>query len=217
MKIRDLLKPESIVIGGKVQNKDEAIHALIDLHEAAGNLADKEVYTEGILKRESESTTAIGEGIAIPHCKSDAVKTPGLTAMTVPEGIDYDAPDGQPSNLLFMIAAPMDGDLHLDVLAKLMTLLMDLDLRKRLLEAKSGEQFLDELSKAEAEKFPEEEEKEEAAAPAAADGTYRVLAVTACPTGIAHTYMAAEALNQKAEEMGISIKVETNGSGGAKN
>ncbi len=216
MKIKDLLKPESIVIGGKVQNKDEAIHALIDLHDAAGNLSDKAVYTEGIFKRESESTTAIGEGIAIPHCKTDAVKNPGLTAMTVPEGIDYDAPDGQPSNLLFMIAAPMDGDLHLDVLAKLMTLLMDLDLRKRLLDAKTGEEFLDELNKAEAEKFPEEAE-ETAAAPAPATDGYRVLAVTACPTGIAHTYMAAEALNQKAEEMGISIKVETNGSGGAKN
>ena len=239
MKIRDLLKPESIVINAPAKTKDEAISLLIDKHDEAGNLSDKQVYTEGILKRESESTTAIGEGIAIPHCKSDAVSNPGLAAMTVPEGIDYDAPDGQPSNLVFMIAAPMDGDLHLDVLAKQMTLLMDLDLRKRLLEAGSGEEFLEELNKAEAAKFPEEAEEAPAAAKtseeassgaadaaaagasegsdAAQEGGYRVLAVTACPTGIAHTYMAAEALNQKAEEMGISIKVETNGSGGAKN
>lgn len=213
MKIKDLLKAESIVINAPVATKDEAIDKMIDLHEAAGNLKDKDVYKQGILKRESEGTTAIGEGIAIPHCKSDAVKTPGLTALTVPEGVDYDAPDGEPSNLLFMIAAPMDGDLHLDVLAKLMTLLMDMDLRKNLLAAKSGEEFLDVLNKAEADKFPEEAE-EVAAAPA---GTYRILAVTACPTGIAHTYMAAEALNLKAEELGIPIKVETNGSGGAKN
>ena len=268
MKIRDLLKPESILINADVHSKEEAIHVLIDKHEEAGNLSDKDVYTQGILKRESESTTAIGEGIAIPHCKSDAVRRPGLTAMTVPGGIDYDAPDGRPSNLIFMIAAPMDGDLHLEVLARLMTLLMDLDLRGRLLAAESGEAFLAELHKAEAEKYPDEEESGEAArsgsaddaaqhgaadtgktaaesggapeaaaaaagstaenadggsaagrAPAAADSTAfpRLLAVTACPTGIAHTYMAAEALNQKAEEMGISIKVETDGSGGAKN
>ena len=213
MKIKDLLKAQSIVINAPVATKDEAIDKMIDLHEAAGNLSDKDVYKQGILKRESEGTTAIGEGIAIPHCKSDAVKTPGLTALTVPEGVDYDAPDGEPSNLLFMIAAPMDGDLHLDVLAKLMTLLMDMDLRKKLLAAKSGEEFLDVLNQAEADKFPEEAEE---AAPAPA-GTYRILAVTACPTGIAHTYMAAEALNLKAEELGIPIKVETNGSGGAKN
>ena len=199
MKIKDLLKAESIVIDAAVDSKEQAIEKMIDLHDAAGNLADKAVYTEGILKRESEGTTAIGEGIAIPHCKTDAVKNPGLVAMTVPEGIDYGAPDGQPSNLLFMIAAPLDGDLHLEVLAKLMTLLMDLDLRKRLLAAESGEAFLEELNKAEAEKFPEEEAAEEAgagaeaaaAAEAGAEGAYRVLAVTACPTGIAHTYMAA--------------------------
>ena len=234
MKIQDLLKPASIIIHADVETKEQAIAALIDKHDEAGNLTDKEVYTQGILKRESEGTTAIGEGIAIPHCKSDAVCNPGLAAMTVPGGIDYDAPDGQPSNLVFMIAAPMDGDLHLEVLARLMTLLMDLNLRKELLAAKTGEEFLEILNKAEAAKFPEEaeapaESPAEAAAEEAAEGAAvaaaeaaensfpRVLAVTACPTGIAHTYMAAEALNQKAEEMGISIKVETNGSGGAKN
>ena len=134
MKIQDLLKPASIIIHADVETKEQAIAALIDKHDEAGNLTDKEVYTQGILKRESEGTTAIGEGIAIPHCKSDAVCNPGLAAMTVPGGIDYDAPDGQPSNLVFMIAAPMDGDLHLEVLARLMTLLMDLDLRKQLLQ-----------------------------------------------------------------------------------
>ena len=111
MKIQDLLKPASIIINAEVETKEQAIAALIDKHDEAGNLTDKEVYTQGILKRESEGTTAIGEGIAIPHCKSDAVCNPGLAAMTVPGGIDYNAPDGQPSNLVFMIAAPMDGDL----------------------------------------------------------------------------------------------------------
>jgi fructose-specific phosphotransferase system IIA component len=115
MKIQDLLKPASIIINAEVETKEQAIAALIDKHDEAGNLTDKEVYTQGILKRESEGTTAIGEGIAIPHCKSDAVCNPGLAAMTVPGGIDYGAPDGQPSNLVFMIAAPMDGDLHLEV------------------------------------------------------------------------------------------------------
>ncbi len=215
MKIRDLLKAQSIVINAPVASKDEAISKMIDLHEAAGNLTDKQVYLEGILKRESEGTTAIGEGVAIPHCKSDAVKAPGLVAMTVPEGVDYGAPDGKASDLLFMIAAPMDGDVHIDVLAKMMTLLMDMDLRKSLLASQSGEEFLDVLNKAEAEKFPEEADAQEDTAAKA--GAYRILAVTACPTGIAHTYMAAEALNLKAEEMGIPIKVETNGSGGAKN
>lgn len=175
MKIQDLLKPASIIINAEVETKEQAIAALIDKHDEAGNLTDKEVYTQGILKRESEGTTAIGEGIAIPHCKSDAVCNPGLAAMTVPGGIDYNAPDGQPSNLVFMIAAPMDGDLHLEVLARLMTLLMDLNLRKELLAAKTGEEFLEILNKAEAAKFPEEaeapaESPAEAAAEEAAEG-----------------------------------------------
>jgi len=224
MKIRDLLKPESVIINADVDSKKEAIEKLIDLHDKAGNISDKDAYTKGILAREEESTTAVGEGIAIPHAKSESVVKPGLTAMTVPGGIDYDAPDGKPSNILFMIAAPLDGDLHLEVLARLMTLLMDLDLRGRLLTADSGDKFLEELNKAEAAKYPDEaEEKAQAAedvpAAQAQDGKrkYQLLAVTACPTGIAHTYMAAEALEKKAEEMGMTIKVETNGSGGAKN
>ena len=221
MKIRDLLKPESIIINAPVDSKDTAIEALIDLHHKAGNLNDKDAYRQSILQREEESTTAVGEGIAIPHAKSDAVKTPGLAAITVPAGIDYNAPDGAPSNLLFMIAAPVDGDLHLEVLARLMTLLMDMELRQALLSADSPEHFLDCLNAAEAAKYPGEaaaSTKEETdAAETNSQQPYKLLAVTACPTGIAHTYMAAEALEQKANEMGMTMKVETNGSGGAKN
>ena len=129
MRTKDLLKPQSILLHADITEKQEAIRTLIELHDQAGNLSDKEEYTKGILAREEESTTAVGEGIAIPHCKSPAVKTPGLTAMTVDQGIEYGAPDGKPSNLLFMIAAPMDGDLHLEVLSRLIMLLRDLDLR----------------------------------------------------------------------------------------
>lgn len=218
MRINDLLKPQSILLHADIKDKQTAIDTLIDLHDKAGNLTDKEEYTRGIMAREAESTTAVGEGIAIPHCKSAAVENPGLTVMTVDEGIDYGAPDGKPSNIIFMIAAPMDGDLHLEVLSRLMMLLMDLDLRKTLLAANTPEEFLNALNEAEAAKFPEAVEEAPAAAPVEEKPSgYRVLAVTACPTGIAHTYMAAEALEQQANKMGISIKVETNGSGGAKN
>ena len=149
MRINDLLKKESILLHAEISEKQTAIETLIDLHDKAGNLSDKAEYTKGIMAREAEGTTAVGEGIAIPHCKSPAVKNPGLTVMTVDDGIDYGAPDGQPSNLLFMIAAPMDGDLHLEVLSRLMTLLMDLDLRKTLLAADSPEEFLEALDNAE--------------------------------------------------------------------
>lgn len=136
MRITNLLDKNAIMLNAGISDKNEAINALIEMHDKAGNLSDKEKYREGILAREAESTTAVGEGIAIPHAKSSAVKRPGLAAMTVPEGIEYGAPDGKPSNLLFMIAAPEDGDLHLEVLSRLMTLLMDLELRKRLLQAR---------------------------------------------------------------------------------
>ena len=216
MRTKDLLKPQSILLHADITEKQEAIRTLIELHDQAGNLSDKEEYTKGILAREEESTTAVGEGIAIPHCKSPAVKTPGLTAMTVDQGIEYGAPDGKPSNLLFMIAAPMDGDLHLEVLSRLMMLLMDLDLRAKLLAADTPEEFLQAIDDAETAKFPDEAEAAPAEeAPSAA--THKILAVTACPTGIAHTYMAAEALEQQGEKMGIWLKAETNGSGGAKN
>ena len=215
MRITNLLNKSAMILNADVSDKNTAIEALVEMHDKAGNLSDKKKYREDILAREAESTTAVGEGIAIPHAKSSAVLKPGLAVMTVKDGIDYGAPDGKPSNLLFMIAAPEDGDLHLEVLSRLMTLLMDLDLRKNLLEAGSKDEFLNIIDKAEEDKYG----KPESSAVKKSEKKYqhKVVAVTACPTGIAHTYMAAEALEQKAAEMGVQIKVETNGSGGAKN
>ena len=219
MRIIDLLKPESVITGSQIKSKEEAIETLIDLHQKAGYLSDRAEYRKGILAREAEGTTAIGEGIAIPHAKSAAVRKAGLAAMTVPEGVDYQAPDGQPSKILFMIAAPVDGDLHLEVLSRLMTLLMDDKLRGELLAASDAKEFINAIDRKESERFPEEAGQDSMESTAGGDngGHYRILAVTACPTGIAHTYMAAEALEKKAAEMGYTIKVETNGSGGAKN
>ena len=221
MRITDLLAPKAVELGVSVASKPAAIDKLIALHEGAGNLRDVEAYRAAILAREAGGTTAIGEGMAIPHAKTDAVARPALAAITVPDGVDYEAPDGKPSNLLFMIAAPQDGDVHLEVLSRLMTMLMDLDFRAALLNATTPQQFLEIIDAKEREKFGEPEvpatPAPAAAAAPAQDSRIRVLAVTACPTGIAHTYMAAEALAQQGEKMGISIKVETNGSGGAKN
>lgn len=214
MRITDLLKKDSILLNQKLGSKADAIDLLAGLHEKAGNLNDLAVYKEAILAREAQGSTAVGDGIAIPHAKSDAVKCPGLTAVTVPEGVDYEALDGKQSNLLFMIAAPVDGDLHLEVLSRLMTMLMDADFRAELLKAQSAEEFLAVIDKKETEKYPDEAKNE--AVSEKKDG-FRVLAVTACPTGIAHTYMAAESLEQAGKKMGIPVKVETNGSGGAKN
>lgn len=212
MRIVDLLNKESIMLGGSPKNKSEAIDMLVELQVKGGNIADKDEYKKGILAREEKGSTAVGEGIAIPHAKSEAVKAPSLAAMTVPEGVDYEALDDEPSNLLFMIAAPNDGDVHLEVLSRLMTILMDEDFRAKLLAAKDKDEFLKVIDDMENEKFPDEPKEEVKSA----DG-YKVLAVTACPTGIAHTYMAAEALEKAGKKLGISIKVETNGSGGAKN
>ena len=211
MRITDLLKKESISLNRELSSKSEAIDALIDLQEKAGNLNDKEEYKKGILAREEQGSTAIGNGIAIPHAKTSAVAHPGLSAITAPSGVDYNALDGKPSNLLFMIAAPEDGDLHLEVLSRLMTMLMDETFRNELLSAKTADEFISVIDRKEAEKYPENP------VPAAKKECYRILAVTACPTGIAHTYMAAEALEKAGEEMGIPLKAETNGSGGAKN
>lgn len=212
MRISDLLKKTSVRTGSKLSTKEEAIELLIDLHEEAGHLNDREEYKKGILKREKAGTTAIGDGIAIPHAKSDVVKTVGLAAVTVPEGVDYQAPDGKLSRLIFMIAAPADGELHMEVLSRLMTLLMDEELRKELIDAASAEEFIDAIDRKEKEKTSEGIDAE-----SNEGNVYRILAVTACPTGIAHTYMAAEALEKKAREMGYTLKAETNGSGGAKN
>lgn len=220
MRIRELLKKEGIALGVKVDSKDAAIDYLIDLHVKSGNITDKAEFKKGILAREESGSTGVGEGIAIPHSKNAAVKQPGLAAMTVPDGVDYDSLDGQPANLFFMIAAPEKGaDVHLEVLSRLSMLLMDENFRAELLAAKNADQFLDICSKYEMEKFADElgEATEDKKENAPEKTGYRVLAVTACPTGIAHTFMAAEALEKKGNEMGITIKVETNGSGGVKN
>ena len=214
MRITDLLKKEGIRIGAAPADKAEAIEQLVALHGSCGNLNDTAAYREGILAREALGTTAIGMEIAIPHAKSAAVKAPALTAMTVPAGVDYGSPDGLPAKLLFMIAATPDGDVHMEVLARMMQLLMDMDLTDKLKNAKTPEEFLELIDAAETEKFPDEVKA--APVPEKKEG-YRVLAVTACPTGIAHTYMAAEALQKAGEKLGIPIKVETNGSGGVKN
>lgn len=212
MRIVDLLSKKSIKLNASPKSKSEAIDMLIDLQVKGGNIADKEAYKKGILAREEKGSTAVGEGIAIPHAKSEAVKAPSLAAMTVPDGVDYEALDDEPSNLLFMIAAPNDGDVHLEVLSRLMTILMDEDFRDDLLKAKDADEFLKVIDDMEKEKYPDEPAAEEKS-----ENGYKVLAVTACPTGIAHTYMAAEALEKAGKKLGISIKVETNGSGGAKN
>ena len=214
MRITDLLSKQSIEIGVSVKDKASAIEKLISLHSKSGNLNDIAAYREGIIKREEMSTTAIGMGIAIPHAKSSSVKKPSLAAITVPDGVDYDSPDGEKCELLFMIAATTDGDVHLEVLARLMQMLMDEEFTAKLKKAKTSEEFLKIIDQKENEKFPEENKQKNAENP---NGTFRVLAVTACPTGIAHTYMAAEALEKAGKKMGITIKVETNGSGGAKN
>lgn len=214
MRITDLLNKKGIALNLKVSGKNDAIDKLVSLHEKCGNLKDTAAYKEGILKREEMGTTAIGMEVAIPHAKSDAVKFPALTAITVADGVDYGAPDGNPCKLLFMIAATTDGDVHLEVLARLMQMLMDEEFTAKLKKAKTVDEFLAVIDAKETEKFPEETAEKE---PVAEKSGYRVLAVTACPTGIAHTYMAAEALVKAGEKMGITIKVETNGSGGAKN
>lgn len=211
MRITDLLKSNAIELGVTITSKDEAIDKLIALHEKAGNLKDSAKFKEDILKREEHSTTAIGEGIAVPHAKSSAVKAPALSCVTVPGGIDYSAPDGKPSDLLFMIAATEDGDVHLEILSRLMVMLMDADFANALRNAKSTEEFLKIIDDKETEKYPDEKKAEPKK-----EG-YRILAVTACPTGIAHTYMASEALEKAGEKMGYALKAETNGSGGAKN
>ena len=213
MRIKDLLKVESIDLGLSLADKDAVIEKLVDLHDISGNLSDKDAFTKDILARDEMGTTAIGNEIATPHAKSAAVKAPALSAITVPGGVNYDAQDGADCKLFFMIAATTDGDVHLEVLANLMRMMMDEEFTSKLKAAQTPEEFLAIID-------AKETEKEEAAAPAAeeapADEKF-ILAVTACPTGIAHTYMAAENLEQAGKDMGIKIKVETNGSGGVKN
>lgn len=219
MRITDLLKKESIELNGVVANKQEAIEKMVELMAKGGNITDLEKYKAAVFQREEEGTTGIGEGIAIPHAKTDAVKEPGLASMIVRDGVDYDALDDEPVHMIFLIAAPNTKDnIHLDVLGRLSMLLMDEKFREDLMQASSVEEYLDCIDKAEREKCREEEEKQIAAKETQAEKKkYQILAVTACPTGIAHTYMAAESLEKTAKELGYTIKVETNGSGGDKN
>lgn len=223
MKIRDLLAVESIDLNGKVNGKNETLDAMVALMAKSGKINDVEKYRKGVYAREEEGTTGIGEGIAIPHCKSDAVSRPGLAAMVIKDGVDFDALDGGKVDLIFLIAAPNTEDnVHLDVLSKLSVLLMDENFTTGLRNAKTVEEFLSVIDRAEAEKDAEEEKKnsadtKEAAEEKTTDNGKLILAVTGCPNGIAHTYMAAENIEKKAKELGCRVKVETRGSGGAKN
>ena len=218
MKIADLLAKESIDLQAKVGSKAEALEHLVTLMAKSGKLADEAEYKRCVLAREEEGSTGIGEGIAIPHAKTNAVKAPGLAAMIVAEGVDFASLDDQPAKLFFLIAAPdTEDNVHLDVLSRLSTLLMDEEFTTALYAAKSPKEFLSIIDKFEADKLAEEAEEAAEQAVEAPVAERLVLAVTACPTGIAHTYMAAEALQNMAEKMGVTMKVETNGSGGVKN
>ena len=209
MKITDLLSEEAIQINGVANSKNEVIDKMVDLMTKNGNINDKEKYKQAVLKREEEGTTGIGEGIAIPHGKSDAVSKPGLSAMVVPNGVEFNSLDGQPAKLLFLIAAPNTKDnVHLDVLSRLSTLLMDTEFRSALLNAKSPKEFLACIDRAEKTKINETKQE---------NSGYEILAITACPTGIAHTYMAAESLEKMGEQLGYKVKVETHGQSGVKN
>ena len=209
MKITDLLNENAIQLNGIANSKQEVIDKLIDLMQNNGNINNREEYRNVVMKREEEGTTGIGEGIAIPHGKSDAVSRPGLSAMVVPNGVEFNSLDGQPAKLLFLIAAPNSKDnIHLEVLSRLSTLLMDTEFRAALLNAKTPKEFLACIDRAERSKQGETKNQNE---------KYEILAITACPTGIAHTYMAAEALEKMGEQLGHKVKVETHGQSGVKN
>ena len=242
MKITDLLKPQSILLNASPTNKADAIYTLGDLMDKGGNLSDKAEYLEAVFAREESGSTGLGDGIATPHAKSAGVKEAGLAAMVVPNGVDFDALDGQPSRLFFMIAAPEGAaDTHVEVLSKLATMVIDPDFKNALIQAATVDRFLELITakedgnfdpsvegyiKTENEKAPSITEAIEAKATEVIENVvpkvsvdnphYEVLAVTGCPTGIAHTYMAAESLERKAKEMGISLKVEKNGASGIK-
>ena len=242
MKITDLLKPQSILLNASPTNKADAIYTLGDLMDKGGNLSDKAEYLEAVFAREESGSTGLGDGIATPHAKSNGVKEAGLAAMVVPNGVDFDALDGQPSRLFFMIAAPEGAaDTHVEVLSKLATMVINPDFKNALIQSATVDRFLELITakeegnfdpsvegyiKTEDEKAPSITDAIEAKATEAIEKVvpkvsvdnpyYEVLAVTGCPTGIAHTYMAAESLERKAKEMGISLKVEKNGASGIK-
>lgn len=220
MTIRDLLAAESINLNGTPAGKTEALNQCIDLMSKSGKIADVEKYRKGVFAREEEGTTGIGMGIAIPHCKSDAVTKAGLAAMVVKDGVDFESLDGTPAKIIFLIAAPNTEDnVHLQVLSKLSVMLMDEQFTNSLINAGSVDEFLniiDSAEKAKDEKEAAKEAKAKEPVEVKKDDVF-IVAVTACPTGIAHTYMAAEAIEKKAKELGYQVKVETRGSGGAKN
>ena len=242
MKITDLLKPQSILLNASPTNKADAIYTLGDLMDKGGNLSDKAEYLEAVFAREESGSTGLGDGIATPHAKSAGVKEAGLAAMVVPNGVDFEALDGQPSRLFFMIAAPEGAaDTHVEVLSKLATMVIDPDFKNALIQAATVDRFLELITAKEEGNFDPSVEgyikTEDKKAPSITDAIeakateaiekvvpkvsidnphYEVLAVTGCPTGIAHTYMAAESLERKAKEMGISLKVEKNGASGIK-
>mgnify|MGYP002581548144 CR=1 FL=1 len=214
MRINELLSKQAIDLKVNVSSKAEAIDYMTRLMEKSGNLSDRETYKKGVLAREEESTTGIGDGIAIPHSKNAAVKKAGLAAVVIPNGVDYESLDDEPVYLAFMIAAPEGGNnTHLEALARLSTMLMDPDFKDALLAASSVDEFLKIISDKEDELDGKKEEK----AIENANTAFRVLAITACPTGIAHTFMAAESLENKGKELNIPVKVETQGADGAKN
>ena len=209
MKITDLLSEESIELNVEAKDKNDIIDKMTRLMLKTGRINNLEKYKKLVLKREEEGSTGVGEEIAIPHGKGECVTEPGLVAMVVPNGVDYDALDGKPVKLLFMIAAPNTSDnVHLDVLSRLSTMLMDSNFKNKLISAKSKKEFLKIIDETEKEKFKEEEKKGQG---------YEILGITACPTGIAHTYMAAEALENAGKEMGHLVKIETQGQSGVKN
>ena len=212
MKISDLLSSQSIQIGAAPADKSAAINQLADLMEKGGSISDKQQYLKDVLAREASCTTGLGDGIATPHAKSAGVKKAALAAMTVPAGIDFESLDGNPARLFFMIAAPEGAaDAHIELLQQLSTMIMDNDFKEALIAARSKEEFLKIIDDKEAGRFGA------ASSEPAADSSKKILAVTACPTGIAHTFMAAEKLENTAKARGIWLKAETNGSGGAKN
>ena len=218
MTIRDLLAAESINLNGTPVGKTEALNQCIDLMAKSGKIADVETYRKGVFAREEEGTTGIGMGIAIPHCKSDAVTKAGLAAMVVKDGVDFESLDGTPAKIIFLIAAPNTEDnVHLQVLSKLSVMLMDEQFTNSLINAGSVDEFLNIIDSAEKAKDEKEAAKEAKEPVEVKKDDVFIVAVTACPTGIAHTYMAAEAIEKKAKELGYQVKVETRGSAGAKN
>ena len=238
MKITDLLKKEAIDLNVKASSKRDVIEKAVKLMEHNDNIKDKQKYLELVIKREEEGSTGVGEGIAIPHGKGDVISKPGLAAIVIPDGVDFNSLDSKPVKLLFLIAAPNSKDnLYLEVLSRLSALLMNEKFKKDLLNAKTKEEFLEIIDKADEQKINEETsnnanydlnenhnlnenkklKNDENKSMNKSNNNYELLGITACPTGIAHTYMAAESLEQMGKELGHPIKIETQGQSGTKN